>query len=99
MVAKDANCNCVHLDFIPLAYILLGEYSLFTEEFHRNPKITWIIKPAARSQGQGIFLFYKIYQLKNISDNKNQLNLSLKENYVLLRYIDQPLLVGGKKFD
>jgi tubulin polyglutamylase TTLL1 len=49
VAAKDANGNYVHLDFIPLTYILPGEYSLFTEEFHRNPNITWIVKPAARS--------------------------------------------------
>jgi len=28
-----------------------------------------------------------------------QLNLASKENYVVSRYIDNPLLIGGKKFD
>lgn len=87
------------MDFIPQTYILPGEYSLFTEEFHRNPNVTWIVKPAARSQGYGIFLLRKINQLKKIADNKYQFNLNMKENYVVSKYIENPFLVGGKKFD
>lgn len=46
---KDENGNYIYLDFIPQTYILPGEYSLFVEEFHRNPNATWIVKPASRS--------------------------------------------------
>ena len=98
---KDENGNLVYLDFLPQTYILPGEHSLFVEEFHRNPNITWIVKPASRSQGKGIFLLRKIQQLKKITgtNTNNPLSISLKENYVVSRYIDNPLLVGGKKFD
>ncbi|EAR99457.2 tubulin polyglutamylase, putative (macronuclear) [Tetrahymena thermophila SB210] len=99
---KDENGNYLYLDFIPQTFTLPGEYSLFVEEFHRNPNATWIVKPASRSQGKGIFLLRKIQQLKKIGGGTNSNPLqafSLKEAYVVSRYIDNPLLVGGRKFD
>lgn len=95
---KEDNLN---FDFYPATYVFPGEYSLFVEEFHRNPNLTWIVKPASRCQGKGIFLLRKINQLKKISaPNQNlaqstALNLANKENYVVSRYVDNPLLVGG----
>jgi len=50
----------INFDFLPSTFVFPGEYSLFVEEFHRNPNQTWIVKPAARSQGKGIFLLRKI---------------------------------------
>ena len=47
--------------------IFQSEYHIFVEEFKRNPGIIWIMKPAAKSQGRGIFLFRK---LKDITDWK-----------------------------
>jgi tubulin polyglutamylase TTLL1 len=46
---KDDNGNYIYLDFVPQTYILPGEYSLFVEEFHRSPNVTWIVKPSSRS--------------------------------------------------
>ena len=46
---------------------LQSEYHIFVEEFKRNPGQTWIMKPVAKSQGKGIFLFRK---LKDITDWK-----------------------------
>ena len=37
------------------------------EEFKKNPGQTWIMKPIAKSQGKGIFLFRR---LKDITDWK-----------------------------
>lgn len=52
---------------------------------------------------KGIFLLKKINQLKKIVPNAN-LNytfkgLNMNETYVISKYVDNPLLVGGKKFD
>ena len=49
----------------------------------------------------GIFLVNKLSQLKKWSkDAKGTFNPSLvKDTYVIARYIDSPLLIGGKKFD
>ncbi|EGR26939.1 tubulin-tyrosine ligase family protein, putative [Ichthyophthirius multifiliis] len=58
------------------------------------------MKPIAKSQGKGIFIFRN---LKEISQWKNA-NRYNPENpsagsYVVQRYISDPLLMGGKKFD
>ena len=44
-----------------------SEYHIFVEEFKKNPGQIWIMKPVAKSQGKGIFLFRK---LKDIMDWK-----------------------------
>lgn len=65
---KENNPISNSLDFLPQTFILPGEYSLFVEEFHRNPNSTWIVKPAGSSQGKGIFLLSKPNQLKKINN-------------------------------
>lgn len=64
MAERDEHGNFIHLDMIPLTYNLPGDYSLFVEEFKRNPNTTWIMKPTGKAQGKGIFLVNKISQLK-----------------------------------
>ncbi|XP_052231868.1 probable tubulin polyglutamylase TTLL9 isoform X3 [Dreissena polymorpha] len=80
-----------------------SEYHIFVEEFKRLPGIIWIMKPAAKSQGRGIFLFRK---LKDITDWKKgeyqpltDPNREVPETYVVQRYIENPYLIGGRKFD
>jgi len=48
-------------------FCLQTEYHMFVEEFKKNPGQIWIMKPVAKSQGKGIFLFRK---LKDIVDWK-----------------------------
>ena len=43
-------------DFIPTTFTLPQDYSLFVEEFRRNPNHAWIMKPTGKAQGKGIFL-------------------------------------------
>ena len=74
---KDESGNYLYLDFLPQTFILPGEYSLFVEEFHRNPNSTWIVKPAGSSQGKGIFLLSKPNQLKKISNGTFRYNIHI----------------------
>lgn len=77
---------------------------MFVEEYRKNTQTTWIMKPCGKSQGAGIFLINKLSKLKKWSrearsHNFNPQITSGKESYVISRYIDNPLLIGGKKFD
>ena len=98
---KDDKGDFIHLEIVPMTYILPGDYSVFVEEFRRKPDEMWIMKPNARAQGKGIFLVNKLTQLKKWANNSKLpfQQLNLKETYVCSKYIDKPLLVGGKKFD
>jgi tubulin polyglutamylase TTLL1 len=56
------------------------------------------MKPTGKAQGKGIFIINRLSQIKKWASQRWQ-NLSVKEAYIISRYIDQPLLLGGKKFD
>ena len=64
LAEKDEQGNYLYLDIVPLTYQLPQDYNLFQEEFKRGPEVTWIMKPANRAQGKGIFLVNKLTQLK-----------------------------------
>uniref|UniRef100_A0A452SYW1 Tubulin--tyrosine ligase-like protein 9 n=1 Tax=Ursus maritimus TaxID=29073 RepID=A0A452SYW1_URSMA len=110
-------------DFFPKTFEMPCEYHLFVEEFRKNPGITWIMKPVARSQGKGIFLFRRLkdimdwrkklasleapparsavnpsgsHDARSSDDQKDDIPV---ENYVAQRYIENPYLIGGRKFD
>ena len=84
-------------DCVPITYSIPADMSLFVEEFKRHPGSTWIVKPTNRSQGKGIFLINKLTQInrwlreKMADEDQNP--------FIVSRYIDRPLLIGGKKFD
>lgn len=84
-------------DFVPQTYTLPADYSLFVEEFRRNPSV-WIMKPATKARGIGIFIINKLSQVKKWASNK-WASVTLREAYVISRYIENPMLIGGKKFD
>ncbi|CAN0027891.1 unnamed protein product, partial [Discosporangium mesarthrocarpum] len=86
-------------DFVPVSYMLPADYSLFVEEFRRSPNAMWIMKPTNRAQGKGIFIINRLAQIKKWSSNSRWANIPLKDAYLISRYIENPLLVGGKKFD
>ncbi|CAG2234580.1 TTLL1 [Mytilus edulis] len=96
---KDENGRFIHLDFIPLTFMLPADYNLFVEEFRKNPNTTWIMKPCGKARGIGIFLVNKLSQLRKWSQKTNFTPPTSKDTYVISKYIDNPLLIGGKKFD
>ncbi|KAL5965220.1 putative tubulin polyglutamylase TTLL1 [Taenia solium] len=106
VAAVDEHGKFVYLDFIPTTYLLPQDYTLFTEEFKKNPRATWIIKPSAKARGIGIFIVNRLSQVKKWAreghaGNKDIFSLPhvTRETYVISRYIENPLLIGGKKFD
>lgn len=99
-ITKDAtSAAAIPPEFVPVTYLLPADYTLFVEEFRRNPNAMWIMKPTSRSQGKGIFIINKLAQIKKWSTQSRWAQMPLKEAYVISRYIENPLLVGGKKFD
>jgi tubulin polyglutamylase TTLL5 len=77
---------------MPLTFILPKEYVAFLEVFSeledKEGKFNyWIMKPAAMSRGRGISLVNDISQV------------SYGEPMVMQKYIKNPLLLNGYKFD
>ncbi|XP_040346561.1 polyglutamylase complex subunit TTLL1 isoform X3 [Herpailurus yagouaroundi] len=102
LAEKDENGKYLYLDFVPVTYMLPADYNLFVEEFRKSPSSTWIMKPCGKAQGKGIFLINKLSQIKKWSrDSKTSsfVTQSTKEAYVISLYINNPLLIGGRKFD
>lgn len=102
-------------DFIATSFVLPQDYGLFQEEFKKNSGSVWIMKPAGRAQGKGIYLINKSSQIP--IHMKKKLERTIKqiddeeapELYIVQRYVENPYLIGGtiisieiilgKKFD
>lgn len=100
---KDGK-NIEYLDFLPLTFVLPGDMSIFIEEFKKAPNSLWILKPSNKSQGQGIVLVNKLNKIKKLSFQtktvtENNTTVTINETYVISKYLENPLLVSGKKFD
>jgi tubulin polyglutamylase TTLL9 len=103
---EDRSAEAMQYDFFPVTFILPNDYNMFVEEFKRSPGTTWIAKPVGKAQGRGIFLFNDIKDVKEWKKANDSRNSTTKkdnddevETYVAQRYIENPYLVGGKKFD
>jgi len=104
---RESKSEAIKCEFFPTTYELPSEYHIFVEEFKRNPGTVWIMKPIARSQGKGIFLFRKLRDItewkkegykQNYHDDKKEETKDV-ETYIVQRYLGNPYLIGGKKFD
>lgn len=51
----------------------------------------WIVKPGRKSRGRGISLFTSLDQIKKYTQNPQQ--------WIVQKYIENPLLINQKKFD
>ena len=81
---------------MPESFLLPLEWTRFSEAFRRDEEELgernfWIIKPVGSSRGRGIFI---TNDLKKLSEKKSKL-----DNSVVQKYIPDPLLIGGYKFD
>lgn len=101
MVQVHRRLSSQFLIFFKFLTLFLLDYNMFVEEYRKNTQSTWIMKPTGKSQGAGIFLINKLSKLKKWSrEAKTSFHPAIgKESYVISRYIDNPLLIGGKKFD
>ena len=93
-----------HLDFLPLTFVLPQDLPIFIEEFKRYPNSLWILKPNNRCQGQGISLLNKTSKVKKMNftqktTNENNQTININDIYVISKYIENPFLMAGKKFD
>jgi tubulin polyglutamylase TTLL1 len=96
--AAAGASGCPDLDIIPTTFILPNDFSLFVEEYKKAPSLMWIMKPTGKSQGKGIFLINKLAQVKKWASSRSA-QMASRDAYVISRYINDPLLIGGKKFD
>ena len=94
-------------DFMPLSFVLPREYAMFVEEFKRCGGV-WIMKPIGSAQGRGIFLFSRLSEISEWRTDPRHLQRDGKdresqraepEAYIVQQYIENPYLIGGKKFD
>jgi len=98
LAERDEHGKYRLLDIVPQTYLLPGDYNIFLEEFKRNPSV-WILKPNARAQGYGIVIVNKLSQIKKWAAQKLETMTSGRDSYLASRYVENPLLIGGKKFD
>jgi tubulin polyglutamylase TTLL5 len=75
-------------NFLPRTYVLPKQIDEFLDAY-QSFKGLWIVKPNASSQGKGIFL---LRDLDDIPQSETDVT-------VISRYIQNPLLIQGLKFD
>nr|XP_033807183.1 tubulin polyglutamylase TTLL5 isoform X2 [Geotrypetes seraphini] len=71
---------------LPQTFILPIEYQELNNA-HLKDRGPWIVKPVASSRGRGVYVVNSPSQI------------SLEENILVSRYINNPLLIDGFKFD
>lgn len=79
-------------NFSPVAFILPNDYTRFLVEYNQQRAsqglpVYWICKPVDLSRGRGIFIFEDVKEL--VYDC----------SVIVQRYISNPLLISGYKFD
>jgi tubulin polyglutamylase TTLL9 len=92
-------------DFSPPTYVLPSQFAMFMEDLKKKEG-PWICKPVGGSMGNGIvFLMNEAeavsFHSKNTTRFQNAVTPEekMKYTYATQRYIQNPLLIGGRKFD
>ncbi|KAM4013858.1 tubulin polyglutamylase TTLL5 isoform 2-T2 [Anomaloglossus baeobatrachus] len=75
-----------NFSLLPQTFLLPAEYQEFCNAFTKD-RGPWIVKPVASSRGRGVYLV----------NTPSQVNV--EENLLVSRYVSNPLLIDGFKFD
>lgn len=99
-------------DAMPDTFEIPSETALFLAEAKsKKAQTLWIAKPSGSSQGRGIFLFKKVKEFEEWKKNKDwtpkEIQRSndpadkglIQEIWIVQKYISNPYLLQGRKFD
>jgi tubulin polyglutamylase TTLL11 len=81
-------------DFYPETFLIPHDMNSLKESYQANKSVL-IAKPTAGSQGDGIHLISKLKDL----DSFLRTSTLDSYKYIVQRYINNPLIIDGKKFD
>ena len=88
--------------YLPEQYIYKNNWKEIEQNFKNNK--FWIVKPEVGSGGFGIKVFSDLNKMKKyITEFKNNFEVSYSKkkknnNWIIQKYIDNPLLINNKKF-
>ena len=69
----------------------------FQSDLNGNPsKNVWIIKPAGKSRGRGIQVFDDYDEIMDVTDSNGN---GQESQWVAQKYVENPMLILGRKFD
>lgn len=78
-----------HFEFMPKSFVLPADIAEFRAEWAAQRGAAWIVKPSASARGRGIF----------ITRDWDIATERYEDGVTVSRYIDNPLLLDGYKFD
>lgn len=92
-------------NIIPDSYILPDEFADFYNHFHaqqrQNPTSNqqWIIKPHNSCQGKGIYIVSQLLCVNFLIQVSDISEVPLDEQCIISKYVQNPFLINGLKFD